>query len=316
MVEGKVEQRVAALAPEDPLVVHRLDPIGVEQRVRRVGEALAAEEALEADGGDGMQRVEEAELGAMDAQRTAHGDGAELEQPAQPVLGLLGERGPLAHEAAEDRGRGVDVHALVLEDLLHDAGVVVGVAVGEDHRVNVARRHAGGAQELGRVDRRVDEDAAPVHPHDEPGGLSGGVEAVRRAEHGDAERRRHERDCRQGRDLPAGVGGVLVTDGDGRAAVVQRPAALAAVDLDAAAQTRHARFVVEHELEHVVDADVALRIPLDATEPLRLAQENRRAPPAPPTDRSRAPGPSTRDRTAPRAAPCAAAAFRPRRTRR
>ena len=148
-----------------------------------------------------MKRVAEPELAAADVDRRSDAHGMERERAPEDVLGEARERRVLPQERAEDVRRRVEADLRLLEQLLERAGVMIRVAVREDHAVDRLRSHSPHAEVVGRVGRRIHEDRAAAHPEEKARCLSRRIEAVARAEDGDTERRRHER---RGREIGLG----------------------------------------------------------------------------------------------------------------
>ena len=193
MVRGEPDEVLVARRVEDALLEHLGDALRVVERVARDRDAPVPVERVEADRRDRVQRVAEPQLAAAYVHRRADPHGMERERAPEQVLAEPRERRVLPQERAEDVRRRVEADLRLLEELLERARVVVGVAVREDDAVDRLRRDAARAQVVGRVGRRVDEDRATAHPEEEARRLAAGVEAVARAEDGDAERRRHPR---------------------------------------------------------------------------------------------------------------------------
>mmetsp|Transcript_40827 Transcript_40827/g.95332 ORF Transcript_40827/g.95332 Transcript_40827/m.95332 type:complete len:350 (-) Transcript_40827:652-1701(-) len=111
----------------------------------------------------------------------------EHEETQQELLRHRRDERVLTDESSHDRLGRHHRHALLEQDLLESARVVVRVAVRQDHVRDLARGDAVEAQIVRRVRGRVDEDAAAAHPQHETGGGAVGREAVGRAKHCDAE---------------------------------------------------------------------------------------------------------------------------------
>mmetsp|Transcript_1508 Transcript_1508/g.4271 ORF Transcript_1508/g.4271 Transcript_1508/m.4271 type:complete len:434 (+) Transcript_1508:140-1441(+) len=137
-----VEQPFPPRLGDDAAVLELKQRVGVVARVARVRDRLAAQLGAEADARQRVQRVEEGDGPAL----KVHGLGdlrrVEEEEAEQELVGHARDEGVLADEGGHDRLRRHHRHALLEQNLLERARVVVGVAMGEDHMRHFTRRDA------------------------------------------------------------------------------------------------------------------------------------------------------------------------------
>eukprot|EP00962_Isochrysis_galbana_P057334 scaffold29659_cov112-Isochrysis_galbana.AAC.7 len=139
-------------------------PVRVVKGVPGVGDALAGKLGSKADAGQRVERVEKLDRAALEVDRLGDLDRVEDEQALQKVDWHVGDERILADEGRHDGARGHHRHPLLEQDLLESAGVVVGVAVGQDDVRDLPRRDAVQAQVVRRVGRRVHQDPVAAHP--------------------------------------------------------------------------------------------------------------------------------------------------------
>src|SRR3990172_1635611 len=137
-----------------------------------------------------LQRVEHIEPSAVDEGGLPDLDRMKIKELHEVGYRHVAQGRILAQEAHHDRFGGIDGDPLLFEYLLEGAGVMVGVAVGENYAVGELRVHVGIKEPFGGVDRRIDHNAAVVQPDDEAGGVIIRVKAVAWPQAGDAEKRR------------------------------------------------------------------------------------------------------------------------------
>jgi hypothetical protein len=146
-----------------------------------------------ADARQDVQRVEELDGAALEVDWFADLDRVEGEEALQKVGAHPGDERILAHERGHDRARGEHGHALLDQDLLEGARVVVRMRVREDDVGDAARRDAIEPQKVRRVRRWVDQYPTAAHPEDEARCRLALCKSIGRAQDGDAELGRLER---------------------------------------------------------------------------------------------------------------------------
>mmetsp|Transcript_53101 Transcript_53101/g.139593 ORF Transcript_53101/g.139593 Transcript_53101/m.139593 type:complete len:240 (-) Transcript_53101:27-746(-) len=182
------EQRIHPRLRDDAAPLLELfEALRVVVGVARVGDRLAAKLRAEADAWQRVQRVEEGDRAALEAHRLCNLDGEEEKEAREVLGGHAGDEGVLAHERCHDGARGDDGYAVLEQDLLEGARIVVGVTVRQDDVRHLARSDPPLPQILCRVGRWVDQDPTPTHPKHEPRRRAVSREAIGRAEDGDAE---------------------------------------------------------------------------------------------------------------------------------
>ena len=142
LVPAVLEEEVGALGRQVAVGEHLAQEGRLVARVAAVEDALGAAVGREADARDGVDRVVEVDLAAVDVHRSVHRHGREAEERHELGRRHVGDRRVLAHERLHDGVGREDGDLALLADLLEHAGIVIGVAVRENDRLGHSRWNA------------------------------------------------------------------------------------------------------------------------------------------------------------------------------
>ena len=114
-----------------------------------------------------MQSIENVELTAVDIKRLANLYGLEIKKTAHVTFVDICKCRIFFQETSQYGLGRIDGDLAFFENFLESSGVVVCVAVCENDTVDKLRADVRVFEPFGRVDRRVDHDAAMVEPDNE-----------------------------------------------------------------------------------------------------------------------------------------------------